>query len=231
MAVLAVTAVVCCATSLAGSVIQVFKVGHLLGATPWAMQVAYLIATIVTAFVLVVPIAMLHNADIKLGGAGIGGENLPAPQAGLMAMLAQGIVGGEMAWPLVLMGVALAVGLIMMGCESPMIVAVGMYLDFATVSAIFVGGVIRWIGDAWMERRGLDAPEIERRVNIGTLLASGMIAGEALMAILLAIAVNAGFTLPALAGSGFLALPIFAIVAIVLVMIPVRAPDRPAAPA
>jgi len=231
MAVLAVTAVVCCATSLAGSVIQDFKVGHLLGATPWAMQVAYLIATIVTAFVLVVPIAMLHNADIKMGGAGIGGENLPAPQAGLMAMLAQGIVGGEMAWPLVLMGVALAVGLIMMGCESPMVVAVGMYLDFATVSAIFVGGVIRWIGDAWMARRGMDAPEIERRVNIGTLLASGMIAGEALMAILLAISVNAGVTLPALAGSGLLALPIFAIVAIVLVLIPVRAPDKPAAPA
>jgi hypothetical protein len=82
-----------------------------------------------------------------------------------------------------------------------------------------------------MERRGMDAPEIERRVNIGTLLASGMIAGEALMAILLAIAVNAGVTLPALTGSGLLALPIFAIVAIVLVTIPVRAPDKPAAPA
>lgn len=226
MAVLAVTATVCCASSLAGSVIQDFKVGHLLGATPWAMQVAYLIATIATAFILVVPIAMLHKADILQGGAGIGGENLPAPQAGLMAMLAQGIVGGEMAWPLVLMGMALAVGLIMMGCESPMVVAVGMYLDFATVSAIFVGGVIRWIGDAWMERRGLDAPEIERRVNIGTLLASGMIAGEALMAIMLAIMVNVGVTLPAFAGSGLLALPIFALVALLLVMIPVRAPDR-----
>ena len=226
MAVLAVTATVCCASSLAGSVIQDFKVGHLLGATPWAMQVAYLIATIATAFILVVPIAMLHKADILQGGAGIGGENLPAPQAGLMAMLAQGIVGGEMAWPLVLMGRALAVGLIMMGCESPMVVAVGMYLDFATVSSIFVGGVIRWVGDAWMERRGLDAPEIERRVNIGTLLASGMIAGEALMAILLAIMVNVGVTLPALAGSGLLALPIFALVALLLVVIPVRAPDR-----
>jgi putative OPT family oligopeptide transporter len=230
MAVLAVTATVCCATSLAGSVIQDFKVGHLLGATPWTMQVAYLIATIVTAFVLVVPIAMLHKADIALGGAGIGGENLPAPQAGLMAMLAQGIVGGEMAWPLVLMGVALAVGLIMMGCESPMIVAVGMYLDLATVSAIFVGGVIRWIGDAWMARRGMDAPEIERRVNIGTLLASGLIAGEALMAISLAILVNLGITLPAFAGSGLLALPVFAIVAVILVLIPLRAPDRPPSP-
>ena len=222
LAVLAVTATVCCATSMAGSVIQDLKVGHLLGGTPWAMQLAYLIATVVTAFVLILPITMLHNADIALGGAGIGGENLPAPQAGLMAMIAQGIVGGEMAWPLVLMGAALAIGLIMMGCESPMIVAVGMYLDFATVSAIFAGGVIRWAGDRMMERRGMPASEVERRVNLGTLLASGLIAGEALMAILLAVAVNAGVTLPGFEGSGFLALPVFAIVAMVLIAIPLR---------
>jgi len=222
MAVLAVTATVCCATSLAGSVIQDLKVGHLLGGTPWTMEVAYLISTVATAFVLVVPIAMLHKADIALGGAGIGGENLPAPQAGLMAMIAQGIVGGEMAWPLVLMGVALAIGLIMMGCESPMIVAVGMYLDLATVSAIFVGGVIRWIGDRAMARRGIAAAEVEQRVNVGILLASGMIAGEALMAIMLAVAVNAGVTLPGLAGTGLLALPIFAIVATIMIVVPLR---------
>jgi putative OPT family oligopeptide transporter len=222
MAVLAVTATVCCATSLAGSVIQDLKVGHLLGGTPWSMEVAYLISTVATAFILVVPIAMLHRADILQGGAGIGGENLPAPQAGLMAMLSQGIVGGEMAWPLVLMGMALAVGLIMMGCESPMIVAVGMYLDLATVSAIFVGGVIRWIGDRIMARRGLAATEIEQRVNVGTLLASGMIAGEALMAIMLAIAVNVGLQLPGLAGSGLLALPVFALVAVIMIVVPLR---------
>ena len=222
MAVLAVTATVCCATSLAGSVIQDLKVGHLLGGTPWTMEVAYLISTVVTAFVLVVPIAMLHKADIAMGGAGIGGENLPAPQAGLMAMLAQGIVGGEMAWPLVLMGVALAIGLIMMGCESPMIVAVGMYLDLATVSAILVGGVLRWVGDRMMERRGMAAAEIEQRVNVGTLLASGLIAGEALMALLLAVAVNAGVKLPGLAGSGLLALPVFAVVAVIMIVVPLR---------
>jgi putative OPT family oligopeptide transporter len=229
MAVLAVTAVVCCATSLAGSVMQDLKVGQLLGATPWTMQVAYLIATIITAFVLVVPIAMLHKADIALGGTGIGGANLPAPQAGLMAMLAQGIVGGEMAWPLVLMGVALAVGLIMMGCQSPMIVAVGMYLDLATVSAIFVGGVIRFISDRIMARRGMSAGEIEQRVNIGTLLASGMIAGEALMALLLAGLVLEDIKLPQLAASGLLGLPVFAVVAILLIAIPLRAPEVGAA--
>jgi uncharacterized oligopeptide transporter (OPT) family protein len=188
------------------------------------MEFAYVIAVVATAFVLVLPIAMLHQADIEKGGAGIGGDELPAPQAGLMAMLAQGIVGGEMAWPLVMMGVALAAGLIMLGCPSPMIVAVGMYLDFATVSAIFVGGVIRWIADRAMERRRMPAAETEHRVNVGTLLASGMIAGEALTAILLAILVNAKVPIPHLAPTAWLGLPIFAGVAVILLLIPMRAP-------
>jgi putative OPT family oligopeptide transporter len=224
MAVLAVAAVVCCATSIGGGVIQDLKVGHILGGTPWTMEFAYVIAVVATAFVLVLPIAMLHQADIEKGGAGIGGDELPAPQAGLMAMLAQGIVGGEMAWPLVMMGVALAAGLIMLGCPSPMIVAVGMYLDFATVSAIFVGGVIRWIADRAMERRRMPAAETEHRVNVGTLLASGMIAGEALTAILLAILVNAKVPIPHLAPTAWLGLPIFAGVAVILLLIPMRAP-------
>ena len=224
MAVLAVAAVVCCAVSIGGGIIQDLKVGMILGGTPWAMQAAEIIAVVCTSFILVVPIALLHTADIKLGGMGIGGENLPAPQAGLMAMLAQGIVGGEMAWPLILMGIAFAVGLIMLGCESPMIVAVGMYLDFATSSAIFVGGVIRWIADRLMARRAMDNQEIDFRVNIGTLLASGMIAGEALVAILLAILVNLNLELPHLEGSGGLGLIVFAAVAFALLAVPMRAP-------
>jgi len=177
-----------------------------------------------TSFVLVWPIALLHNADILQGGVGIGGENLPAPQAGLMAMLAQGVVGGDMAWPLVLMGVAFAVGLIMLGCESPMIVAVGMYLDFATSSAIFVGGVIRWIMDRVMERRKQGALEIEHRVNVGTLLASGLIAGEALMAIVIAALVNLNISLPQFGGSGLAGLLVFLAVGFILVIVPLRAP-------
>jgi putative OPT family oligopeptide transporter len=160
MAVLAVAAVVCCATSIGGDIIQDLKVGHLLGGTPRAMEIAEVISVILTSFVLVLPIAMLHEADIKLGGTGIGGDNLPAPQASLMAMIAQGIVGGEMAWALVITGMALAVGLIMMGCRSPMIVAVGMYLHFATVSAIFLGGVLRWIVDKMMERRSIPTSDL-----------------------------------------------------------------------
>lgn len=223
MAVLAVAAVVCCATSIGGEIIQDLKVGHILGGTPWTMEVAEIVAVVFTSFVLVWPIMLLHRADILKGGAGIGGENLPAPQAGLMAMLAQGIVGGEMAWPLVLMGIAFAIGLIMLGCESPMIVAVGMYLDFATSSAIFVGGVIRWILDRLMERGRMGPAEIEHRVNVGTLLASGMIAGEALMAILIAILVNLDISLPQFGASGVAGLLVFAAVGVILVAVPLRA--------
>jgi len=227
LAVLAVAAVVCCATSIGGDIIQDLKVGHILGGTPYAMEVAEIIAVVITSFVLVLPIAWLHTADIKLGGSGIGGVNLPAPQASLMAMLAQGIVGGDMAWPLVLMGVAMAIGLIMLGCQSPMLVAVGMYLDFATVSAIFVGGVIRWVADLVMARRRMDPAEQEYRGNVGTLLASGMIAGEALIAILLAILVNVNIRLPQFGGSGWGGILVFAAVIFVLMAVPLRAP-RPA---
>ena len=226
MAVLAVAAVVCCAVSIGGGIIQDLKVGQLLGGTPRAMEVAEIIAVVLTAFVLVLPISLLHSADIALGGAGIGGEHLPAPQAGLMSMLAQGIVGGEMAWPLVLMGVALAFGLIMLGCPSPMIVAVGMYLDFATSSAIFVGGASRWLADRAMERRGFGPQRLEHATNVGTLLASGMIAGEALVAIALAIMINLGARLPQLAGSGAAAWLVFAAVTFTLLAIPLRS-SRP----
>jgi len=226
-AVLAVAAVACCATSLGGEIIQDLKVGQLLGGTPWTMEVAEIIAVVCTSFVLVLPIAALHHADIRLGGTGIGGDNLPAPQAGLMAMLAQGIVGGEMAWPLVLMGVALAGGLIMLGCPSPMIVAVGMYLDFATSSAIFAGGVIRWIADKMMARRRMASSETDFRVNVGTLLASGMIAGEALAAIVIAVLVNfeetTGFSFHHFEPNGAWGLPVFAAVTAVLLIVPLRA--------
>src|SRR5690606_29304330 len=115
------------------------------------------------------------------GGTGFGGENLPAPQAGLMAMLAKGIVGGEMAWPLVVVGMAFGVAMIMSQVRSPMLVAVGMYLPFSTTLTIFVGGVIRWIADGIGARRGLNEAQKARVENAGVLTASGLIAGEALV--------------------------------------------------
>jgi len=223
-AVLAVAAVVCCASSMSGDIIQDLKVGQILGGTPRSMEILEIIAVVVTSFVLIFPIVQLHNADILKGGAGIGGENLPAPQASLMAMLSKGIVGGDMAWPLILMGIAMAIGLVMLGCESPMLVAVGMYLDFATVAAIFVGGVLRWISDMRMARKGIKGEELEFRNNIGVLLSSGMIAGEALVGVGLAIMINQHIELPHFGGSGLAGLVIFAAVAYVLMAIPMRAP-------
>jgi putative OPT family oligopeptide transporter len=101
-AVLGVAAVVCVACSTSGSLIQDLKAGYLLSGTPWKMQVVEIIAVILLAFFLMWPIMVLHQANLPTGG--IGGTELPAPQAGLMAQLAKGIVGGEMAWGLLAIG-------------------------------------------------------------------------------------------------------------------------------
>ena len=97
-----------------------------------------------------------------------------------MATLAIGIVGGDMPWPLVVVGVCFGIALIMMQVKSPMLVAVGMYLPFETTFAIFIGGVFRAIGDWMAKRRGLNAAQHARAENAGVLTASGLIAGEAL---------------------------------------------------
>ncbi|HPQ81891.1 MAG TPA: oligopeptide transporter, OPT family, partial [bacterium] len=187
-AVLVVAAVVCCVACLAGDMIQDLKVGHLIGGTPWKMEISAIIGTIVVAFVLVIPIIILHNGT----PGGIGGPSLPAPQAGLMAQLATGIVGGSMPWALVISGMAFSLALILVKAPAPMLIAVGMYLPFETTFAIFVGGVIKWVCDLMTMRRGAK-PEGEE--GVGTLVASGFIAGEAITGVLLAgtyVLMNAG---------------------------------------
>jgi putative OPT family oligopeptide transporter len=185
-AVLGVASVVCCAVCVSGSLIQDLKVGHILGATPWKMEVAEIVATIVTAFVLVFPIVILHEGNIKLGGIGIGDRALPAPQAGLMAQMAQGIVGGEMPWALILFGMALAVVLILLKSPSPMLVAVGMYLPPETTGAIFLGGCLKALIDWRAKRKALTAEQATQVESTGTLVASGLIAGESLTGVVLA---------------------------------------------
>jgi len=179
-AVLGVASVVACACSVSGSLIQDLKAGYLLGGTPWKMQVVEIIAVIQLSLFLMLPIIALHQANLATGG--IGGRELPAPQAGLMAQLAKGIVGGEMAWGLIGIGAAFGIALLFCGARSPMLVAVGMYLPFETVSAIWVGGAIKWIVDRLSARF---SPEEKLAADEkGTLLASGMIAGEAIVGIL-----------------------------------------------
>ena len=181
-AVLGVAAVVSIACSVAGSMIQDLKAGHLLGGTPWKMQVAEIIAVTVLAFFLMWPIVALHQTYV------IGSIKLPAPQAGLMAVLAQGIVGGEMAWGLVAMGCIFGISLIMIDAPAPMLIAVGMYLPFETTSAIFVGGMFKWIADRIAAGRKLSPAGTELYEQRGTLLASGFIAGEAILAIIISVA-------------------------------------------
>jgi putative OPT family oligopeptide transporter len=185
-AVLGVAAVVCCATCVSGSLIQDLKVGQVLGGTPWKMEVAEIVATVATSFVLVFPIVILHEGNIRQGGIGIGDPALPAPQAGLMAAMAQGIVGGEMPWGLILFGMALAFALVLIKSPSPMLVAVGMYLPPETTGAIFLGGCLKaWV--EWRARRsGLAGEAMVRVESTGTLAASGLIAGESLTGVVLA---------------------------------------------
>ena len=180
-AVLGVAAVVCVSSAVAGELLQDFKVGYILGGTPQKIQAAELIAVVVASLVMYFPLMLLHEGSIKAGGVGFGGPELPAPQAGLMATLAMGIVGHEMAWPLVVVGIFFGIAMIMMQVKSPMLVAVGMYLPFGTTFAIFVGGVIRSIGDWMAERRGFNSAQKARVENAGVLVASGLIAGEALL--------------------------------------------------
>ena len=180
-AVLGVAAVVCVSASVAGEMLQDFKVGYILGGTPRKIQIAELIAVVVASLVMYFPLMLLHEANIKAGGIGFGDRQLSAPQAGLMATLAIGIVGGDMPWPLVVVGILMGVALIMMQVKSPMLVAVGMYLPFETTFAIFLGGAFRSFGDWLAERRGFNHAQKARVENAGVLTASGLIAGEAVL--------------------------------------------------
>jgi putative OPT family oligopeptide transporter len=180
-AVLGVAAVVCVSSAVAGELLQDFKVGYMLGGTPRSIQIVELIAVVVASAVMYFPLVLLHESNIIAGGTGLGDRALPAPQAGLMALLAQGIVGGDMPWPLVLVGILMGIAIIMMQVRSPMLVAVGMYLPLETTSAIFVGGIIRAIADRASRRRGLNEAQKARVENSGVLTASGLIAGEALL--------------------------------------------------
>ncbi|HKV80198.1 MAG TPA: oligopeptide transporter, OPT family [Candidatus Sulfotelmatobacter sp.] len=179
-AVLGVAAVICVSSAVAGEMLQDLKVGHILGGTPSKMQIGDLLGIIVASLVLFFPLAVLDKAYH------FGSPALSAPQAGLMAMLSKGIVGGDMAWPLVVVGILLGIAMIMIEVKSVMLFSVGMYLPLGTTFAIFVGGIIRWITDSLRNRRNLNDAQKARVDNAGVLTASGLIAGEALCGIVVA---------------------------------------------
>lgn len=226
LGVLGVAGVVCCAAGIAGDMMQDLKVGHILGGTPWKMEVAELVGVAVAALVLVWPMIAMDRVYH------IGSAQLPAPQAGLMALMARGIVGGEMAWPLVLAGIGFAFALILIGAPSPMLIAVGMYLPFESTAAIFVGGIISWVLARALARRNATEAQKNTAVNAGVLMSSGFIAGEALMAVLLAFVVlgldlfEAGRFLPQISANPWLGMLVFPLLVYLLVQVPLNAMRR-----
>ncbi len=238
-AVLGVAAVICVSAAVAGEMLQDLKVGHILGGTPWKMQTGNLFGVVLAAGVMFFPLLILHQGDINMGGTGLGGKQYPAPQASLMAILAKGIVGGDMAWPLIIVGMLMAFGFILVRVKSPMLVCVGMYLPLETSFAIFVGGLIKGILDKLAAKRKLNNAQKARYENNGVLLASGLIAGEALIGLVFAalavLEINFEAWLPGLVTAFPLPFAVsalvFVVIAWVLIRTPLRNAGRPEEPA
>ena len=234
-AVLGVAAVVCVSSAVAGEMLQDLKVGHILGGTPKYMQMGDMLGIMVASAVLYFPLFILHAGNIKAGGTGFGDAKLPAPQAGLMAMLSQGIVAHDMPWPLVVVGIFMGLALILVEVRSPMLFAVGMYINLETTFAIFLGGVFRWYMDSLRDRRGLNDAQKARVENAGVLTASGLIAGEALTGLLLAALAFWNVKLPEIFAKPnvLLGFGVLALLAIYMIRVPLANaghPDEPAPP-
>lgn len=192
-AVLGVAAVVCVSAAVAGEMLQDLKVGHILGGTPWRMQLGDIIGIAIASAVMFLPLLLLQQGDINTGLAanppyegGFGSKSLAAPQAGLMALLSQGIVKGEMAWPLIIVGMMMGFAFVLMQVKSPMLIAVGMYLPLETTFAIFLGGMVKGIVEKISAAKKFNDAQKARTENAGVLLAAGLIAGEALVGLVFA---------------------------------------------
>ncbi len=189
---LIVAVVICSAAACSGTLIQELKIGQLLGATPWKMEFAQILGTIIVAFFAVYPMVLLHESTLAttlaagLAPIGIGGESLPAPQAGLMAHVTTTIMGGAINWTLILIGMAISGLIILLRIPGPMVVAVGMYLSFYTSAAVFIGGLIKWWLDRRLAKRATAPTDHVAAQNRGILLASGLIAGEAITGVFMA---------------------------------------------
>lgn len=165
-----VGSIICIIASIAGDTSQDLKTGYILGATPMKQQIGELIGVVVSSFTISLVLYLLSNAW------GYGSAELPAPQATLMKIVVEGVMEGNLPWNLILVGAAITVALEFVGIE-PLPVAVGMYLPIHLSMGIMIGGLIRFIVEK--VRKGM--------VEKGTLFASGMIAGEGLVGIILAI--------------------------------------------
>lgn len=180
-AAIAIGSIICIVSAIAGDTSQDLKTGYLLGATPKKQQIGELIGVIAAALAIGGTLYLLDSAW------GFGTQELAAPQATLMKMVIEGIMGGNLPWGLILIGVFLAVFIEILGI--PVLpFAIGIYLPVQLSACIMVGGLIRLFFDKMKEsdkKKGI--------INDGILFCSGMIAGEGLVGIILAILAVFGF--------------------------------------
>jgi putative OPT family oligopeptide transporter len=202
VATIMIGAVVCCAASIAGDNLQDLKAGHLIGATPWKQQVMIAIGAAVCAIVMAPVLNLLASAyGIGVPDA-LHPKPLLAPQATLMASVSKGLFGGSLPWNLVAIGALLGIAIIVLdeilrvrgsSFRTPVLAAaVGIYLPLDVTMPIFLGGLLAWVAERALRARAargvaLPREELERLNRHGTLFAAGMITGEALTGILIAI--------------------------------------------
>lgn len=203
--VIFISAVICIAGSISGDLLQSMACGQMLGATPKKLQISMTFGVIAISGVVGLVISVLHKAFI------IGSRQLPAPQAFLMKGIVQGVLGGEMLWPFVIAGMVLALVLILI--DLPVLpVAIGIYLPFTLSIPIFTGGIVRYFTEKHMKNKiGLkDEKEIsdwelaikqtgikpkEKALRTGLLMTAGLVAGEALMGVVIALLIVIGINL------------------------------------
>ena len=176
-AAIAIGSVICIVAAIAGDTSQDLKTGYLLGATPKKQQIGELIGVVAAGLAIGGVLYLLNTAW------GYGSAEVPAPQATLMKMIVEGIMGGKLPWTLVFIGVFLAIGLEILRIPV-MPFAIGLYLPIYLNAAIMIGGVVRMFVDG---RKNVDDKKKEEQATDGTLYCAGMIAGEGLVGILLAI--------------------------------------------
>jgi len=197
VAAIMIGAVVCCAACIAGDNLQDLKCGYIVGATPWRQQVMLAIGAASSALVMAPVLNLLAEAY----GIGVPTEQHPnpllAPQATLMASVSKGLFGGSLPWGMVAIGALIGVCIIVIdevlkargsGFRTPVLaVAVGIYLPIELMTPIFLGGLIGWLAERAMRGNGVAEADLERRGRKGLLFAAGMITGEALMGIAIAV--------------------------------------------
>ncbi|MEI6857561.1 oligopeptide transporter, OPT family [Psychrilyobacter sp.] len=181
MAIIA-AGVVCISIATSGGVAQSLKHTYLIGGTPKKIEWSMFAGLVVSAFAAGGIVLMLHKAF------GLGSADVPAPQAGLMKMLSEGVMTGEIPWTLVIIGVVIAIVINFLGL-SILPIALGLYLPIQLSAAILTGALVREVVEMKFKK---NLTEQKGRIEKGILLSSGLVAGDALIGILLAVFITLG---------------------------------------